>query len=114
MTDASDIRVLYLGPKNRPGVYTTDLEQQRRAAKSAGAEFVVYDGDSDGELIEALRDADVAMSQGHRFSPELFKHMGNNGRCKGLVSFGHGYDGMDLKTAVDNGVILANTASFGT
>ncbi len=112
--DAKDKRVLYLGPKGRPGVYTSDLEQQSRAAKEMGAEFVVYDGNSDGELIEALKDADVAMSQGHGIDPSLFVHMGNNGRCKGLVSFGHGYDGMDLETAVNNGVILANTASFGT
>ena len=112
--DAKDTRVLYLGPKGRPGVYTPDLEQQSRAAKQLGAEFVVYDGNSDGELIEALKDADVAMSQGHGVDPSLFVHMGNNGRCKGLVSFGHGYDGMDLESAVNNGVILANTASFGT
>jgi D-3-phosphoglycerate dehydrogenase len=112
--DAKDIRVLYLGPKSRPGVYTADLEQQSKAAKEMGAEFVVYDGDSDGELIEALKDADVAMSQGHGIDPSLFVHMGNNGRCKGLVSFGHGYDGMDLNSAVESGVILANTASFGT
>jgi D-3-phosphoglycerate dehydrogenase len=112
--EAKDIRVLYLGPKNRPGVYTSDLDQQSKAAKEMGAEFVVYDGDSDGELIEALKDADVAMSQGHGIDPSLFVHMGNNGRCKGLVSFGHGYDGMDLDAAVENGVILANTASFGT
>ncbi|NQW21706.1 MAG: C-terminal binding protein [Chloroflexi bacterium] len=112
--NAKDIRVLYLGPKSRPGVYTSDLEQQSKAAKEMGAEFVIYDGDSDGELIEALKDADVAMSQGHGINPDLFIHMGNNGRCKGLVSFGHGYDGMNLNAAVENGVILANTASFGT
>ena len=112
--DAKDIRVLYLGPKSRPGVHSSDIEQQSKAAKEMGAEFVVYAGDSDGELIEALKDADVAMSQGHGIDPSLFVHMGNNGRCKGLVSFGHGYDGMDLSSAVENGVILANTASFGT
>ncbi len=112
--NAKDIRVLYLGPKSRPGVYTSDLEQQSKGAKEMGAEFVIYDGDSDGELIEALKDADVAMSQGHGINPDLFIHMGNNGRCKGLVSFGHGYDGMNLNAAVENGVILANTASFGT
>jgi D-3-phosphoglycerate dehydrogenase len=54
------------------------------------------------------------MSQGHRFNPELFKHMGVHGRCKGLVSFGHGFDGMDVDAATENGVILSNTASFGT
>jgi len=111
--DVKDIRVIFLGPTGT-GTHTTDIEQQGRAARQLGAEFVVYEGDSEGELIEALKDADVVMSQGHAFSPKLFDHMGNNGRCKGLVSFGHGYDGMDLNAAVKNGVILANTASFGT
>jgi D-3-phosphoglycerate dehydrogenase len=40
--------------------------------------------------------------------------MGLHGRCKGLASFGHGYDHLDLDAATANGVILANTASFGT
>ena len=109
-----EIKVLYLGPKSRGGVYTSDLDEQSNAAKEMGAEFVIYEGSSDGELIEALKDADVAMHQGHGIDPKLFTQMGNNGRCKGLVSFGHGYDGMDLNSAVQNGVILANTASFGT
>ena len=109
-----EIKVLYLGPKSRGGVYTSDLDEQSNAAKEMGAEFVIYEGSSDGELIEALKDADVAMNQGHGIDPKLFTQMGNNGRCKGLVSFGHGYDGMDLNSAVQNGVILANTASFGT
>lgn len=113
-SEPKNITVLYLGPKNRPGVYTEDLEQQKRAASALGAEFILYDGGNDGELIEALKGADVAMNQGHGLSPDLFVHIGNNGRCKGLVSFGHGYDGMDLVAAANNGVILANTASFGT
>ena len=113
MIEAKDIRVLFLGPKGS-GTHSGVTEAQSRAARALGAEFVVYDGGSDGELIEALKDADVAMSQGHGFSPEMFAQMGNNGRCKGLVSFGHGYDTMDLESAVENGVVLANTASFGT
>ena len=71
-TEAKNIRVLYLGPSGRPGVYTEDLDQQSRAAKEMGAEFVVYDGNSEGELIEALKDTDVAMSQGHGISPSIF------------------------------------------
>jgi D-3-phosphoglycerate dehydrogenase len=112
--DAKDIRVLFLGPKNLRNGTAADFPHQSKAASEIGAEFVVYDGDSDGELIEALKDVDVAMAAGHGVSPDLFVNMGNNGRCKGLVSFGHGYDSMDLGAAVENGVILANTASFGT
>lgn len=112
--DAKDIRVLFIGPKNLRKGTVADFPLQSKAVVDIGAEFVVYDGDSNGELIEALKDVDVAMAAGHGVSPDLFVNMGNNGRCKGLVSFGHGYDGMDLGAAVENGVILANTASFGT
>ena len=111
--DPKNLRVLFLGPRGGD-THTNDFEPQGRAARSAGAEFVVYDGESDGELIEALKDVDVVMAQGHGFSPEMFSEMGDNGRCKGLVSFGHGYDTMDLESAEKNGVVLSNTASFGT
>ena len=111
--DPKNLRVLFLGPRGGD-THTNDFEPQGRAARSVGAEFVVYDGESDGELIEALKDVDVVMAQGHGFSSEMFSEMGDNGRCKGLVSFGHGYDTMDLESAVKNGVVLSNTASFGT
>ena len=110
----SNIRILYLGPQGGDTHDASQTEQQSRAVLEYGAEFVRYAGSSEGELIEALQDADCAINQGHGWDPSLFAHMGNNGRCKGLVSFGHGYDGMDLQTAAENGVVLSNTASFGT
>jgi D-3-phosphoglycerate dehydrogenase len=76
--------------------------------------LVRYEGREPSDLIAALRDVDAAMVQGHRFDSAAFAHMGLNGRCKGLVSFGHGYDHLDLDAATRNGVVLANTASFGT
>ena len=108
------IRVLYLGPGDAAIHDTSVLTQQSKAASEIGAEFIRYEGNSDGELIEALNGVDAAMNQGHAFNPKLFEQMGNNGRCKGLVIFGHGFDELDLESAVRNGVILANTASFGT
>ena len=92
----SNIRILYLGPQGGDTHDASQTEQQSRAVREYGAEFVRYAGSSEGELIEALQDADCAINQGHGWDPSLFSHMGNNGRCKGLVSFGHGYDGMDL------------------
>ena len=57
--DAKDIRVLFLGPTGS-GTHSSDTEQQSRAIKQLGAEFVVYEGGSEGELIEALKDAERA------------------------------------------------------
>jgi phosphoglycerate dehydrogenase-like enzyme len=108
------IRILHIGPEKSEAFDLTSLEQQGRAVQLAGGTLVRYRGRSTAELVEALREVDVAMLQGHGFDPAAFAHMGLHGRCKGLVSFGHGYDHLDLDAATANGVILANTAAFGT
>jgi D-3-phosphoglycerate dehydrogenase len=108
------IRILYIGPAKSEAFDTSSLEQQGRAVQLAGGTLVRYEGRTTGELVQALREADVAMLQGHGFDQAAFAHMGLHGRCKGLVSFGHGFDHLDLEGATANGVILANTASFGT
>jgi len=103
------IRCLFIGPS------AIDLEPQSRAILAVGGEVTrVDDPDDTDAVIEAIKDVDSAMLMGHGIDPELFKHIGNNGRCKGLVAFGHGFDRIDLDAATDNGVVLANTASFGT
>ncbi|MBM3957024.1 MAG: hypothetical protein FJ313_03100, partial [Gemmatimonadetes bacterium] len=102
-------RCLFIGPP------TIDLEPHSRAILAAGGEVTrVRDPrDLDG-IIKAVADVDAAMLMAHRIDPSAFKHMGNNGRCKGLVAFGHGFDALDVDAASENGVLLANTASFGT
>lgn len=107
-------RVLYIAPAKSEAFDPSSLEQQSRAVRLAGGTVVRYQGTNPAELAQALQDVDVAMLQGHGFDRVAFTSMGLNGRCKGLVSFGHGYDHLDLDAATANGVILANTASFGT
>jgi len=107
-------RVLYIGPVKSEAFDTSSLEQQSRAIRLAGGTLVRYEGHDSAALAQALGDVDVAMLQGHGFDHAGLAHMGLNGRCKGLVSFGHGFDHLDLDAATRNGVILANTASFGT
>jgi D-3-phosphoglycerate dehydrogenase len=107
-------KVLYVSPASSSAFDTSSIEQQSRAVRLAGGTVVRYEGKSTSELIQALGEADVAMVQGHGFDRAAFAHMGLHGRCKGLVSFGHGYDHLDLDEATANGVVLANTASFGT
>lgn len=107
-------RILHVGPAKSEAFDLTSIEQQSRAAQRMGGTVVRYTGQSTAELITALQDVDVVMVQGHAFDPAAFAHMGLNGRCKGLVSFGHGFDHLDLAAATRNGVIVANTASFGT
>ena len=112
-----NINVLYIPPKefrkdlSKINSFTKD---QSKAINEIGANFVVFQGETDGELIEALKDADVAINQGHSISTDIYFEIGNNGRCKGVTFFGQGFDKLDLDAATKNGVILTNTASFGT
>jgi len=107
-------KVLYVGAASTQTPDASTLEQQGRAVRLAGGTLIRYTGRTAAELSAALLEVDVAMLQGHGFDPTAFQHMGLNGRCKGLVSFGHGFDHLDVAQATANGVILANTASFGT
>lgn len=111
---SQNIRILYIGPAQSETFDASTLEQQSRAIRVAGGTLVRYEGQNIADLIKALRDVDAAIAQGHGFDQAAFTHMGLHGRCKGLVSFGHGYDHLDLEAATANGVVLANTASFGT
>jgi D-3-phosphoglycerate dehydrogenase len=107
-------KVLYIDPALAGNTDPSLVEQQGRAIRLAGGTLVRYEGHDAPALIRALRDVDVAMVKGHGFDPAAFAHMGLHGRCKGLVSFGHGFDHLDMDAATSNGVVLANTASFGT
>jgi D-3-phosphoglycerate dehydrogenase len=108
------IRVLFLGPTDAEAFDIASMERQSRAVRLAGGAVVRHDGQDTVALIEALRRVDAVMVQGRPFDPAAFAHMGLHGRCKGLVSFGHGFDHLDVDAATTHGVILANTASFGT
>ena len=90
------------------------VQQIKEQLADLGCTLQLHLSGGTGELIEALREADVLINLGHAFPPEAFQHMGNNGRCQGAVFFGHGFDALDLDAANKNGVVLANTASFGT
>src|SRR3954468_6887428 len=107
-------KVLYIGPATAQSADPAALEPHSRAVKRAGGTFIRYEGRDASDLAKALSEVDVAMLQGHGFDNSLFAHMGLHGRCKGLVSFGHGFDHLDIDFATRNGVVLANTASFGT
>jgi D-3-phosphoglycerate dehydrogenase len=108
------IRVLFLGPTDTEAFDIASLERQSRAVRLAGGTIVPHDGHETAALIEAVRLVDAVMVQGRPFDPAAFAYMGLHGRCQGLVSFGHGFDHLDVDAATANGVILANTASFGT
>lgn len=96
------------------GLYITRRggeDKVRQAFDAVDGDLILLESPDEGQIIEAVKDVDVAMAFGARPTRAVFEAMD---RCQGWVSFGHGFDGLDVQAATDNGIILANTASFGT
>ena len=74
---SSEIRGLYVGSSNM------DIEPHERAFRAIGAEVDRVEDADLGAIIEAVKDADVLISEGHKLDAQLFDHMGINGRCQG-------------------------------
>lgn len=63
--------------------------------------------DSEGEVMEALRGADVVLDSS---LPVPRRVIDTLDRCKLIVRLGHGYEGIDLGAATEAGILVANTA----
>ena len=126
-----NIKGIYLG-------YAENLEPQSRAFEEVGGELIKgslgevpstdsarsllspKDGSNDKinkvvSLIEETK-AQSLVLQGHGFplNNAFFDAVGKIDGFKGIACFGHGFDGIDVDSATENGIIVANAASFGT
>src|SRR5205085_8282275 len=63
------------------------------------------------ELIRVLRGADVVLNQYARLTGRVLDALD---RCKGIVRYGVGYDGVDLETATRRGIVVCNVPDYGT
>ena len=77
----NDINVLYVPPKelrNNLSKIKSFTKEQSKAIHDIGANFVIFQGETDGELIEALKDVDVGINQGHSITTDIYSEIGNN------------------------------------
>jgi D-3-phosphoglycerate dehydrogenase / 2-oxoglutarate reductase len=74
--------------------------EERAAAEAAGAELVLGDGAN-----PAIQDAEVILTTWIRFPPEAIRTLE---RCRLLVRYGIGVDTIDLATATECGIVVAN------
>ncbi|MBM3944493.1 MAG: C-terminal binding protein [SAR202 cluster bacterium] len=64
---------------------------------------------SDGEIIEAIKGADVIITEVVPLSRAVIEQIDT---AKGIVSLGHGFNHIDDEAAAEKGVILANCAGY--
>ncbi|MBI4219219.1 MAG: C-terminal binding protein [Chloroflexi bacterium] len=83
----------------------TSLERQELAG--VDCDVVAMAVGSEGELIEAVADADVVLDSALPMPRPVIDAMR---RGKLIIRMGHGYEGIDLEAATEKGVMVANVS----
>ena len=111
-----NIKGIYIG-------YSENLETQSRAFEEVGGELIKGnlsgDNKSGIDQVVSLLEETKAQSlvlQGHGFplNKDFFEAAAKVDTFKGVAVFGHGFDGINVDSASENGILVANAASFGT
>jgi D-3-phosphoglycerate dehydrogenase len=75
---------------------------------NAEVEFVQAKCTTENELIAAAKDADAILGGGPLFTRRVMEALA---KCRVIVTYSVGYDGIDVDAATDNGIIVVNNPS---
>ena len=99
-------------PNNKPLVVHVDstespLELERKALAGIDCEIVSVAVSSEGEIIEAAKDATVLLNDHSPVTRSMIDQLNN---CKLIIRYGHGYDTVDVEACTEAGIIVTNIA----
>lgn len=85
----------------------SQLTLEREALKGIDCEIVSVAAQSEGEIIEAIKDADVVLNDHSPVTRAMAEQLT---RCKMIVRYGHGYDTVDVDACTERGILVTNIA----
>lgn len=85
------------------------LEIEKNILNQIPHKLRIFQCKSENEVIQNCRDADAIINQ---FAPLTDKVMCNLKNCKVIARYGLGVDGIDLKAATREGIIVANSGNY--
>ena len=99
-------------PDQKPLVVHIDstespLELERKALAGIDCEIVSVAVASEGEIIEAAKDATVILNNHSPVTEAMVDQLPN---CKLIIRYGHGYDTVDVDACTKAGIIVTNIA----
>ncbi|HEY0865271.1 MAG TPA: C-terminal binding protein [Opitutaceae bacterium] len=97
-----------------PRIVITDhgfpnLDHERRIIGAAGAELVVASCKSPEQVIEAAAEADVLIVQWAPINAAVLRSLKH---CRAIIRYGIGVDNVDLATARELGIAVANVPDY--
>ncbi len=99
-------------PNRKPLVVHVDatespLELERIALAGIDCEIISVAVSSEGEIIEAVKDATVILNDHSPVTQSMIDQLTN---CKLIIRYGHGYDTVDVDACTEAGIIVTNIA----
>lgn len=83
------------------------LELERVALAGIDCEIVSTAVSGEGEIIEAIKEADVVLNDHLPVTANMVSELEN---CKLIIRYGHGYDTVDVDACTQAGIIVTNIA----
>ena len=84
------------------------VEEKEMAKLNAEVELVQVRCKTEDELISVAKDADAILGGGPLFTRRVMEALS---KCKAIVTYTVGFDGIDLDAATDHGIIVVNNPS---
>jgi D-3-phosphoglycerate dehydrogenase len=97
-------RVVVLG-----GDVNDPLEHERAEMADLDVEFILVNPGSEGEAMEAVKEADAIMMRGNWGTEQVIKATDH---CQVLAVYSHGFNHIDVDACTDKGIILTNGAGM--
>ena len=79
---------------------------QKRIFEENGIEFILYDCQTEDEIIEKCSDADALLVIYKKITPRIMDNLKN---CKVILRYGIGYDLIDVDAATERGIKVCNS-----
>ncbi|MEK7397178.1 MAG: C-terminal binding protein, partial [Candidatus Poribacteria bacterium] len=89
--------------------YHPTVSPEKSELDEIGAELVMADCKNEDETIAIGKDADGLMVQHSKITKKVIRHLN---KCKIIARFGVGYDNIDIKSATEHGIMVANVPDY--
>ena len=83
------------------------LDLERKALAGIECDIVSVAASSEGEIIEAVKNATVILNDHSPVSRAMVDQLEN---CRLIIRYGHGYDTVDVNACTEAGIIVTNIA----
>ncbi|MEX0761008.1 MAG: C-terminal binding protein [Dehalococcoidia bacterium] len=91
------------------GIEDDPLQYERAEMEDLDVEFIQVKPDSEGEAMEAVKDADAVMMRGNWGTEQVIKATEH---CQVLAVYSHGFNHIDVDACTEKGIILTNGAGM--